>query len=319
MKRKIIIITIFIIIVLAIAVFIFVNKKQNDLETVSTYNNPIVPTGFHKVDTENAKWTKVNGEIVDWNKGLVIEDEIGNQFVWVPMDLSNIQYDEYKIKYKYVYDINNLDKSIEEEKQIIKYGGFYVARYEAGVPNEMQDILTNIDAETNNIEGTPVSKRGIRPWNYISYNNALKSAQNMYKDSTSVKSGLLTKRQVEAIGYWISQAGYDVENSAEWGNYSNVNFKFTGLYSQDHGKTYQYEEDKIKREFNMILGTGITDRNMANNIYDFVGNLQEYLFSQNCSTFGGYYDNVSFLTYGYQDSSYIPNSQVGFRVVLYIE
>ena len=319
MNKKVIFSIIFALIILSIIVATILLRENNNAEPISKYNNPIVPEGFHKVDTENAKWTENNGEIVDWNKGLVIEDELCNQFVWVPMDLANIHYDEEKIKYKYVYDIKNLDKTIEEENQILKYGGFYVARYEAGVPNELQDTLNNIDEDTNNISGIPVSKAGIRPWNYISYSNALKNAQNMYKDSTSVKSGLLTERQVQAIGYWISQAGYDVENAKEWGNYSNVNFSFTGLYSEDHGKTYQYGENKDKKIYNMILGTGITERNMANNIYDFVGNLQEYIFSNNYDAFGGYYDNVSFYTYGALLSSLTPNNQTGFRVVLYIE
>lgn len=31
-------------------------------------------------------------EVKGWNEGLVIEDEIGNQFVWVPVDGSNVTY-----------------------------------------------------------------------------------------------------------------------------------------------------------------------------------------------------------------------------------
>lgn len=318
MKKKVIFSVIFVLIILLIIVAIILLKENNNVEPISKYNNPIVPEGFHKVDTENAKWEMVNGEVADWNKGLVIEDDLGNQFVWVPMDLANIHYDEESIKYKYVYDINNLDKKIEEENQILKYGGFYISRYEVGVPDELQNVLSNIDKSTNDISGIPVSKAGIRPWNYISYSNALKNAQNMYKDSTSVKSGLPTQRQFQAIEYWISQAGYDVENAKEWGNYSNVNFSFTGLYSEDHGKTYQYAENKDKKIYNMILGTGITERNMTNNIYDFAGNLQEYIFSNNYNAFGGYYDNISLLVSSILPSL-TPNNQTGFRVVLYLE
>ena len=318
MKKKVIFSVIFVLIILSIIVAIILLKENNNVEPISKYNNPIVPEGFHKVDTENAKWEMVNGEVADWNKGLVIEDDLGNQFVWVPMDLANIHYDEESIKYKYVYDINNLDKTIEEENQILKYGGFYISRYEVGVPDELQNVLSNIDKSTNDISGIPVSKAGIRPWNYISYSNALKNAQNMYKDSTSVKSGLPTQRQFQAIEYWISQAGYDVENAKEWGNYSNVNFSFTGLYSEDHGKTYQYAENKDKKIYNMILGTGITERNMTNNIYDFAGNLQEYIFSNNYNAFGGYYDNISLLVSSILPSL-TPNNQTGFRIVLYIE
>lgn len=284
-----------------------------------SYNYPIVPNGFNKVDTANAKWIEQNGEIKDWNKGLVIEDEIGNQFVWVPIDLNTIHYDEEKVKYNYAYNTNKLDSNIMEENQILKYGGFYVARYEAGVPEELQNILNNIDETTNNIVSQPVSQAGIKPWNYISYSNALNSAEKMYSENNTVKSQLITIKQIEAIGYWLNQSGYNVENPAEWGNYSNVNFKFTGLYSDDHGRSYKYGEEKSKENDNIILATGITDRNMANNIYDIVGNLCEYIFQNNSSAFGGYYDNISLYSYSSILPSYTPNSQTGFRVVLYIE
>ena len=44
------------------------------------YKNPIIPEGFH-----TASWEKQeDGAIKGWNNGLVIEDDKGNQFVWVP-------------------------------------------------------------------------------------------------------------------------------------------------------------------------------------------------------------------------------------------
>ena len=51
--------------------------------TVS-YNNPTIPKGFYAIDTNDAKW-KTSGEQTDVNKGLVIMDENGNQFVWIPV------------------------------------------------------------------------------------------------------------------------------------------------------------------------------------------------------------------------------------------
>ncbi len=48
--------------------------------------NPTIPAGFKPVDTEGASWgdgsNSPSEEAV--NAGLVIEDENGNQFVWVP-------------------------------------------------------------------------------------------------------------------------------------------------------------------------------------------------------------------------------------------
>ena len=66
------------------------NKKnvQEQIETSesnssSSYKNPIIPDGFHTVETETASWNKQDdGTVEGWNNGLVIEDDKGNQFVW---------------------------------------------------------------------------------------------------------------------------------------------------------------------------------------------------------------------------------------------
>ena len=64
-----------------------------------TYKNPIVPEGFNKINTDEAKWEDKDGDgnPDGWNEGLVIEDSNKNQFVWVPVDGDSIKYDrEYK-------------------------------------------------------------------------------------------------------------------------------------------------------------------------------------------------------------------------------
>ena len=62
------------------------NKTINN-ETSGTSDNPLIPAGFYAVNTEAAKWTYDNttNKVTDIDKGLVIMDEKGNQFVWVPV------------------------------------------------------------------------------------------------------------------------------------------------------------------------------------------------------------------------------------------
>ena len=48
---------------------------------------PAVPTGFTAIDTDDAKWSTATAET---DKGLVIMDSKGNQFVWVPVPASNL-------------------------------------------------------------------------------------------------------------------------------------------------------------------------------------------------------------------------------------
>ena len=43
--------------------------------------------------------------------------------------------------------------------QIEKYGGFYIARYEAGVSDDMQKNIHNISNTTNNIQDIPVKEQ----------------------------------------------------------------------------------------------------------------------------------------------------------------
>ena len=322
--RKRILISCLLVLMVLIIIFLFLylynlNKKSNiinensvsevnKIEKINEYNNPIVPNGFKKVETESASWKLENSVPKGWNNGLIIEDEIGNQFVWVPVDsVENYNSLIYRNpNSKTSYGLSNGD----ELSQLQKYSGFYVARYEAGVPKEMQNNLKNISEQTNDIVGIPVSKKGIIPWNYISKENVEKSADNMYSNEY-VSSGLLRAKQWVHINSWLQKCGYEVDDPNKYGNFSNVNFTFTGLYSDDIGKTYTYGENKNKATINMILATGITDRNKTNNIYDFYGNVEESTVGY--IAYGGYYDNSSIS----ESSTHAwANSKVGFRVVL---
>lgn len=337
MSKKILklIIVIAIIIVLGLIVYTTIKHFKDEklmgkhYEIISTYNNPIVPEGFKAVDTENAKWLKENEIVRDWNKGLVIEDSIGNQFVWIPVNTEDLEYNTYYVKEDVQYKKEKLNINQEEDKQILKYGGFYISRYEAGVAEEMQNTLNGIGSKTNDIQGIPVSKKGIIPWNYISLKNAKINAETMYQLDT-VKSGLPTLKQWQFIMKWLNDSSYNVyEDSSNFGNYSNVNFKFTGYYSEDKGENYVYAEDKIKGGYTMILSTGATERNMVNNIYDLAGNLWCYTsdyFPNNESEIlgyycaGGHFDNAGnwFSAYNYNLKNVVPLDKVGFRMVLFL-
>lgn len=320
MKKKYFIIILLLLLVLFFILFIFLNNtfpnKNNVIEKVCDYNNPIIPNGFKKVETDLASWELENNIPVGWNNGLVIEDSIGNQFVWVPIDGTNVKYDASMSDYRSNYIIPK-----DVEYQIKKYGGFYISRYEAGVPKELQENIKNIGIETNDIIGIPMSIKGIRIWNYISAENAKKSAENMYHNE-NINSGLITNYHWDLTIKWIENEGYDVKNNSfNWGNYSNVNFKFSGLYSIDHGKNYSYTSNKLKSEYNMILSSGATDRNCCKNIYDLAGNVSELVEEDNgkYSSRGGYYDNISFYAANSTIEYNGASNKLGYRIVLYLK
>ena len=45
--------------------------------------NPIIPAGFMPKNTETAKWDAESGP--EGENGLVVMDELGNEFVWIPL------------------------------------------------------------------------------------------------------------------------------------------------------------------------------------------------------------------------------------------
>lgn len=304
MKKKILIISIILIVILIlIATGIIMNFKSEKEpvvieEKVSLgYNNPIIPQGFKKVETESASWEIEEGIPKGWNNGLVIEDEKGNQFVWVPKvemkseellrviesDLDKLQEQEQRQEHQ-----NKLNEQIE------KYGGFYIARYEAGVMDDMQNSITEYSATTNDITGIPVSKKGQVPWNFVSLKNAKINAKNMYEENEDIDSDLISPIQWLYLMQWLSNKGLDIQNCSKYGNFSNNSYRFTGVHSEDYGKTYKYAENKLKWENNIITGTGVSEQNKFNNIYDFAGNVMEYtdgwVRARGYYSVGGYFD-----------------------------
>ena len=288
-----------------------IQKQSEVLQTNYSYKDPIIPEGFHTVETETASWNKQDdGTVEGWNNGLVIEDDKGNQFVWIPVNNDNLDY--YKEK-----SIKNIDENI------IKNGGFYISRYEAGVSDEMSKTNENISETSNDIEDVPVSKQNVRPWNYINWNNANKNAESMY-NTDKMKSDLLTTTQAKIVDYWLEKAGFNVaSDSSTWGNYSNVDKEINGLASSDFGKNYKETSGKFGG--NIINATGTIEKNKSNNIYDWAGNLWEYTDTPYEQTeyyisHGGYYGTsgnispASFINAFTGDVS----SKVGFRICLNI-
>ena len=87
--------------------------------------------------------------------GVVIEDGKGNQFVWIPVSnqseyFTNKTYpsDPYGLSAENAYDDNSngyLPVGVNDETTtVLKAGGFYIARFEAGKENEKVVSKKNI-------------------------------------------------------------------------------------------------------------------------------------------------------------------------------
>ncbi len=271
----------------------------------ASFQNPVIPVGFKPEDTKDAHWNSTDGNIVDdWNKGLVIQDYDGNEFVWIPVHSNDIIENENtieKVLYKKIdadstyYSVSQVsdddlpdkvqlwyEKTIDKELgQIEKYGGFYIARYEAGIPvNELsKDAINNASStyrNTSNI-GKPLSMQNQIPWNYIDYKNAQINAESMYS-TEYVQSGLLTGRMWDTTLTWLKNNGVDIEKDCkDWGNYSNVKIEGITQYSITKGEKWISDQPTKDIGKQWLLKTGNVEFTRKNNIYDLAGNLWEWI------------------------------------------
>jgi Tfp pilus assembly protein PilE len=252
-----------------------------------TYSNPIIPNGFKAIN-DGTVWP------TNWNTGLVIQDALGNQFVWVPVDGTSVTYAKWCTKgssYTTASDDILPAGITSETNQITKYGGFYIARYEAGKEGA----------------STLVSKKVATVWSSITYNLAKTTSETMY-NTLEIKSGLVTGTEWDSAMKWIQNAGISVVDSRVWGNHV----------------------DSISPAniigFGTLKTTGFSEYWKCNNIYDLAGNVGEWsnelLASGVARAYrGGMYTNDGINCPASVRNSDGPNGvhpDCGFRIALYI-
>ena len=303
----------------------------------------LVPYGFYYVggnlDTgivisdrkeDNNKYAGKNEDGSIKNVGT---DLVGNQFVWIPCELSNYS----KTSWGNTYQSSNWDTTISdtEIKQIQKYSGFYVARYEAGLDINKAHT-SNLSSTSNyhdNETAKPQSKAGLIPWNFVSWNTSKARAQEMY-NTISVSSGLITGTQWDVmINTIASKTGASLTNP-DWGNYYNIPITYTGGAANTYFQTGVFTgtggtKNESERK---LLYTGSSVQCMKYNLYDVAGNVWEWteeVAFRSGNTDTGYRisrggDNYNMsnkypVCYRLGDYSVTGTDQdIGFRVVLYI-
>lgn len=153
-----------------------INEKKNVELLDENGNKVVVPAGFKIVSDD----TTGNAQTVE--KGIVVEDEKENQYVWIPC---TVEENETKLQYKRTEweveddegtraskdeltlenetcsddDITNgltierKDQIVEQVKKektsISKYGGYYIGRYEVGNENNTAVIKTEQEPYTD--------------------------------------------------------------------------------------------------------------------------------------------------------------------------
>ena len=224
-------------------------KVRLIIEENNTSMRAVVPNGFYYVTGTPSTGLVISDRYGDDDENL----KGGNQFVWVPCNgdkgvtyekeigLAKTWKSKYSDKSYYYnsYKSGDTDITISDGTwtdnggnldSVRTYGGFYIARYEAGVP-ATADFYANKDGATYEREekknvgtGSPVSKKNNQSWNFISQEKAIKVSANMYSGSQVVTSSLVDSYAWDTIVEWMTkEKTYENlgNDSSSKGNYYN--------------------------------------------------------------------------------------------------
>ena len=289
--------------------------------TDSEGNKATVPAGF--VVSEIPEEQKVSSGLViydipedkladvDWTKknadGAYQVQTLYNQFVWIPVAEGTYERDfsypsDYSASLENTftdtgYLPNEIQATIPEESKndaesneeaernaVMKYNGFYIARYEAGKDTDGTTVISKQDATV---------------YTNITQTNSKSTAKTMY-DNSSVKSALCSGIQWDMV------------------------MKFVDGKKPAQGETYDVRTYDANRHTESKTTAGKNEYDKVQNIYDLEGNCFEYVAEKNNSSRpfvnrGGYYFRNSILRaslrIGYGDNA---SFYYTFRPALYI-
>ena len=171
---------------------------------------------------------------------------------------------------------------------VLKYKGFYVARYEAGLDKTTNEVVfKNASVEVNNVTTTDTSNSETSSW-YGLY----KKIKTFTTDSDKVVSSMIWGSQYDAMMNWIAKNGKNVGDS----NSSNTNNSYT---------------------------TGSKSTDVVNNVYDLYGCHREWTLEASDNRYrdgrGGYSGYYHCPASRYQDCPFYTVSYYSSRAALYIE
>lgn len=169
-------------------------EKENDIykELIKKdyenqkYNEPYILDGFSYIEGT-------------WKDGYVIQDELGNQYVWVPCTNKTISECRKLQRINtnalpFINYISCYNDSYEEFiKSALENGGFYISRYEIG-----------------NEEGNPVSKAGVEVLKNLTRKEAENIISNMY---TNINCEIINGYAYDTTLKWIDVYSSTKENS----------------------------------------------------------------------------------------------------------
>ncbi len=274
-------------------------------------NDVIVPKGFKYIE----------GETID--KGIVIQDTEGNQFVWIPVSSIDTSLDNYFVINKKPYavqlaryglDENGIFKTYQTANMYKNYVSIKDgnAEYKEMTSEETEntkakDLAAFISSVQKNngffyaryeasqgSDGKAKTKANLNAWTQITQQEAAKKSREMYDTRNDITTDLINSYAWSTVAQYITQMG-----EADYIQKSNIS--------------------------TTIRKTGQSGDKMCN-IYDLAGNLSEWatetaiINSQNiCSYIGGSFKlpEKAMIGRSYADAQTSDNS-IAFRMIMYM-
>ncbi len=251
----------------------------------------------------------------DLSTGLVIEDNVGNQYVWieVPRTVSvyptagteitagadgkftEEQYTtiEEDLHTYTTYVVNYTDTWYSEEQtgltkseynnlkqtmlqSVYENGGFWIGRYEAGIATNRTSYVP-----INDSSAIPTSKENQYPYTYIYCSEAQTLADKV--NSGDYTSSLMFGVQWDLVLKYLETKGATEDeldsNSTSWGNYLDSTYNITNTlakYSLEYGASWLNAPYNKKSSEPVLLTTGASSTFSKQNIYDIAGNVFEW-------------------------------------------
>ena len=273
----------------------------SEIEGEKNISTGLVIYDIPEDEIENVDWTTKNED------GAYNVQTLYNQFVWIPVAST----EEYQRNFSYQNDFNSssentftdtgyLPTDIQpktddatnnenvERTAVLKYNGFYIARYEAG--NENSNV---------------VSKQNITIYTDKNQTDFKTIGKTMYGESSSyVKSAMCSGIQWDMV------------------------MKFVNGKKDGNGNVYDVEISNSNRHRGNSVGVEKSGNNIADkvqNIYDLEGNCWEYVAEKNNISdpiilrgglYGANSDDKASMRFGCAGSAYRYRT---FRIVLYLK
>ena len=270
-------------------------KIYNFTTTIGGYYNPDKITGTYPFG-----WSENNG---------VMTIDTSDFFFGMEPDILMNNYDiDVQLKNKNLGIKTSHEFLIQLEQEfnfmidsVIKYGGFYIGRYETGNVNTEKAVVVKGNLSTN------------QTW----YNLYTKS-KNLKNNNPNIITGMIWGCQWDRTLIWLIESGNKTKeeicvDSTGWGNYTKAEFE----YIDSSGKLVTKEANKYIK-----IPTGSTDYAKANNIYDLAGNelerTMESYRGKRASRGGNYSSNV-YISVDARDDYQPTGSSDASRAMLYIK